>query len=181
MKRKIVIIAVVVCLDLAFIVLMRAGFRSANLSQSIEAPASDPISIARRPADPPISPLHAVSSAEVEQVPVLQATKVYRAAIKRLPRRESRTSKPVAIARSFPHRPGATVPAQQAPVFTDTVIWFQRASYVKDQREDIAVAEIKTAQNSIVPVKQKKKSFFSRALPVIKKPYDWLKSLGSSL
>ena len=78
-----------------------------------------------------------------------------------------------------PQRAVAVAP----PVFQDTIIWVKRAEVQPIYRaERAAVVEPNTAPAAQIatPIK-KKRSFFKRAAPVIRKPYDWIKALISKL
>lgn len=68
------------------------------------------------------------------------------------------------------------------PVFQNTIIWVKRAEVQPVyQAERAAVIEPKIAPAAnIAPIK-KRRSFFKKAGPVIRKPYDWIKTLISKL
>jgi len=174
MGKKIVLIAVVICLDLAFIMVMRDG-NWADLSQSVETQVIGPAlterkTAIRQPATVANQPEQPIGDDKVAMVP-----------------RPTNPKKPVlngATRKDYAPRKALTRPEQfpaydQAPeTYTDTIILYERAGYVRDD-EPVAVTA-KATKNSN-NVNQKKRSFFGRSLPVVKKPYQWIKTLITKL
>jgi hypothetical protein len=78
-----------------------------------------------------------------------------------------------------PQRAVAVAP----PIFQDTIIWVKRAEVqpiYRAERADAVEPKAAPAARIATPIK-KKRSFFKRAAPVIRKPYDWIKALISKL
>ena len=70
--------------------------------------------------------------------------------------------------------------AQVPPKFADTVIVVRRANYEVNERASLKLVEPKPVV-AMAEIKPKKKAFLSRAVNVIKKPYDLIKTLVSKL
>lgn len=165
MGKKVFLIAVVICLDLAFILMMRDD-NGADRSRSIEPPAArQPIPI----TDQPEQPISDDRVAADEDQP--RTARLSRSVSDKVPRKAYASQK-------VQNRPAE----DRAPEkFTDTIIWYERASYVHDDEPDrVAVTAAKTTRNND-NASQKKRSFFDRALPVVKKPYRWVKTLVTKL
>jgi hypothetical protein len=86
---------------------------------------------------------------------------------------------------------GSASAAVTAPVklFQDTIIWIGRTEVpVKIDREPVAVRseiptpdEVQTSVSDVEPREVKKRSFQSKALGVIRKPYDLIKAFADKL
>lgn len=165
MGKKVFLIAVVICLDLAFILIMRDD-NWADRSQSTEPPATrHPIPIAYQPEQPINDDRVAVDEDQS------RTASLRRSVSNEAPRK------------AYPLRKIQNRPAENRALekFTDTIIWYERANYVRDDEPDrVAVTTGKTTKKSD-NASQKKKSFFDRALPVVKKPYQWVKTLVTKL
>ena len=79
-----------------------------------------------------------------------------------------------------PKLPPATAVAENQPKFVDTVIVVKRANYTVNERASLKLVEPKPVA-AMAEIKPKKKAFLSRALHVIKKPYDLIKTMVSKL
>ena len=175
MRKLILGIAVVICLDLAFILAMMSDVESFELAKVVETPIVNPMSVARRLE---ASNLPAVDETAVLEVGEETENDKYRAPNATQPVRRLETARktnrirPRSFARSY----------KPAVKFEDTIIWFERRNYAQEEGFTPNVAAQSKPDKSIAdrPV-EKKKSFFSRALPVVTKPYDWLKSFASKL
>lgn len=177
-KRKMILgIAVVICLDMAFILSMMSQFQSAELAKVIESPLPLPITIARNTlaaAEPEVTEPDEVGK-EVAEVrdPDLAG-----------PRNDRRLRQ--AAQRQGPNIPRSRTATNkfEPPIFEDTVIWIERpTSYEFEARPISEAADQKPVEKPLMakPVERKKRNFFAKAFPVIKKPYDWMKMLVGKL
>lgn len=174
MRKLILGIAVVICLDLAFILAMMSDVESFELAKIVETPIVNPMSVARRLE---AGNLPTVDETAVQEVDETENGK-YRAPNATRPFRRLETARKTNKIRS------RSVANGYAPAvkFEDTIIWFERKNYTQEESFTPKVTMRSKPEKSIAdrPV-EKKKSFFSRALPVVTKPYDWLKSFASKL
>jgi hypothetical protein len=181
MGKKIVLIAVVICLDLAFIMIMRDGGKLVDLSQSIETPAVDPALTTRKPAFRQTIPVTSKPEQPMsDERAAIDESQVRPARLKRSVSDE--VSRKAYLFRKTQNRPERFPAYDRAPEkFTDTIIWYERASYGRDDGpERVAVTTTKATKDGD-NVNRKKKSLLDRALPVVKKPYQWIKSLVTKL
>ncbi len=66
--------------------------------------------------------------------------------------------------------------------FADTVIYVKRSEPFQFQQVSYVEPKVSTPEPIVeIRPEQKKKSFFSKAAPIVKKPYEWLKDLAAKL
>ncbi|MCW5956846.1 MAG: hypothetical protein KIT61_09685 [Pyrinomonadaceae bacterium] len=178
-KRKMILgIAVVICLDLAFILSMMSQFQSAELAKVIESPIPVPITIAR-------NTLAAAVPAETETDEIGTEIAETRDPERVFARTERRPKQDVHEQRSGVPSPRTATNKFEPPIFESTIIWIERpTSYEFEARPISEAADQKPVDRPLAakPMpERKKRNFFAKALPVIKKPYDWIKAFVEKL
>lgn len=171
MDIKVVAIAAIFCLDLAFIFLTRLSLQYEEFATAVVPPPTQAIAAPARPVAaheaPPDRP------ASVQPDTAVEPDNFKRVAAKR----NGQFISQVRVPRRAPRR--ATIVTATAAPFRDTVIYVRHA----DGRREVSgsPADAATRPTKPIEMKRKKPSVFKRALPVIKKPYTWLKSLVSKI
>ena len=185
MDRKVWAIVGIIAVHLSLMMFFRGTLKPEELAQSTKSSHPDVSPIEPNPYLVPTFPTS--DNAADEAAP---AEPIIARAVKKLQRIEtaSRSRKtPARNAAPGRIRNFETVQVQTAavrpPVFQDTVIYVKasevRPIYLADKK---FVAEPKAVPAArIAPIK-KKKPFLKRAVvPIIRKPYDWIKTLVSKL
>lgn len=179
-KRNVILgIVVVICLDLAFILLTMSDASSDQIARAIDYPVVAPEQIFRRPEISSPSEVVVATEESADEKNVSASAKKYSNG---LFRDSSRTAGSEVRMRQDQERVNDDPPVK----FEDTVIWYERVNYsVREQAEPIDISADCPIRRA--PLKfesepaQKKRSLITKALPVIKKPYDLLKTFGSKL
>lgn len=174
MSKKVIGIAVIAGLDLAFIVLMQAGWDTSEVAQNIQPPDRYQQSLTQKQSLPELEvPIEteAVSDSD-ESVAATVAS-------------QKRRIEPAAPVRAQKHRRTRSRSANTANAgveFTDTVIYVKRSQPFQFQQVSLVEPKITTPEpiTEIRP-ESKRKSFFSKAAPIVKKPYEWIKDLAEKL
>jgi hypothetical protein len=183
MDKKVWAIVGIIALHLALILFFRGTLKPEEMAQAGKTshPDVSPIepnpylvpTILEEPASHPTAPAGQTVAQAVKK-PDRIATVASRFKTRRnQPPLSERTFQPIQ------DRTAAVTP----PVFQDTIIWVKtsdvRPIYLADRK---AVTERTEAAPvaRIAPIK-KKRSFFKKAVPVLRKPYDWIKTLVSKL
>ena len=183
MVRKIAVIFFIICLDIAFILIIRGDFQPMRDIEvaSLEAVSSfesfDTISV-----EPPLLDEAEPDSMEIQQKDWERATRY-----SLLPQTLSQ-AQPARVrtfhAKRLRKRPNLDLYAANEPFeeFKDTIIWYKHAGDERKIERDRMIDVMPTAayQEDTIPVRRKR-SVISKALPIVKKPYDWLKELASEL
>ena len=176
MGKLVAAIAVVFCLDLAFILFIRGGGDMVEFSQAMNV-RFDPIMISRQLEIP---------EGALLRTPDRDIYDVYDEVIDRVNPGNARTAMPTrirsskkrAIARKTDGVPLRSYASEQpAETLTDTVIWIERASYVPDRAGPRVVAGLN--MTGVPTAVKKKKSFFSRVRPIVTRPYEWVRTFAS--
>lgn len=181
MRKTILGIAVVICLDLAFIFVVMQDVNQFELAKAIDSPIVNPVSITQRLETAQIIEEPELAVAPPEVVPV---------DLDREPS-ASRTYRRLDNARKVRKPQERLVAGNNPPVkFEDTIIWIPRANYAP-AGEKAAAPDASIQSKPVEPVsapptakpvmKEKKRNFFQRAYPVVKKPYDWLRMIAEKL
>lgn len=165
-------IALVVLLDVAFIWMMASETDPPEIARSIGPTSAAPI-IHPRPIHEPVAIDDSAEPIDGDRYDIDRA-------------RESRVSKRSSGNASRVAQPETAAVAATAParLFQDTIIWIGRTEVpVKiDDREELPIETERQheIQATIAEprIEKKKRSFESKAFGVIKKPYDWVKSLA---
>lgn len=174
MDKKILAIAVVFCLDLVFIFYAGGMFYSVEPEDSVHLGSLSQTSYPKEFSGAGVPDSSRDTSAVVSNDRnELLRTRNVAAPLPPVSGRSrvSRTSR-----RSSP----TDVGKQDAELFTDTIILIKR-SKIHDENAQSRPAKHYPANKTTSDNGPKKRSVFSRALPVAKKPYDWMKSLVSKL
>ena len=185
MGRVVICIVAVFLLDLAFMLFLQGGGDLVELARALRLVSADPALVSQAVHDPEVAALNDGPSKDIDSVretradsvvppgnPVRKATPTRVRSIKR--------NEVIRQVRSLPRR--SYVARELAEPFSDTVIWVHQASYVPEEQ----IERVETPRNNstrppaanFAPVKR---SFFSRARPVVKKPYDWVKAFSSKI
>ena len=185
MDRKVLAIVGIIALHLALMLLFRGTLKPEELVQAAKTPHPDALPLQPNPY--PAQKLVASEAAADGDAP--KPEQLIATAAKSEPRaktisRERASSdrasdpEPIKSFKTVPTRMIAVTP----PVWQDTVIWVKRTEIQPIYRaERTALAEPKPPPvANIAPIK-KKKSFIKKAGTVIRKPYDWIKTLVSKL
>ncbi len=124
-----------------------------------------------------VTPVREMPQAPPDFDPVEDNIVVFRSVIKARPKMATPAPALVAVKRekrtvtkNDPIRPWVTLAVQRKPARTE-----YPTSPIENRERQNAVAA------SIVTREPKKKSFFAKALPIIKKPYDWAKAFAGKL
>jgi hypothetical protein len=170
MDRRVVVIAFVICLDLAFILLMRGSGETVDALKPIPPPTVEPVNI-------PLETEVAETTNDVSPRTIAARKNRDLARIARRP--ETVHNFPTARRAASRARRTPAVPAAE---FKDTIIWIQPAAYVRaEQPSRRPVTSSSREKPHSVLYAKKKRSIFSRTVPVVKKPYQWLKALALKL
>ena len=183
MVRKIAIILFIICLDIAFILVVRGDFQPMRLAEvaNLEAITSfgelDQISVAPPRLDEidlGAYETETVNPAGASDPRPLRREFTLTAHVKAKPSRSKRPAQKPAFALYASN--------ERFEGFTDTVIWYDKPGGDKraDTDRTMTVVPTATSEVDLLPVKRKR-SIFSKAVPIMKKPYDWLKELASEL
>ena len=184
MDRKVLAIVGIIALHLALMLVFRGTLKPEELAQST------------RSSNPDVSPIepnpYRVPSVPVVTQPLpddqMHAAQVVAKVVKKPHRGENLSRKHISLARipdrditSFKTMPSRTV-AVTPPVWQGTIILLKRNEVQPlYQAQRAAAIEPKAAPTArITPIK-KKKPFLKKAVTVIRKPYDWIKTLVSKL
>lgn len=181
MNKKILAIAVVFCLDLAFIVMIGGMFQQAEPMEVAVSHRSLPSGISENAKYPKAAPDTDASEDAAVDDPALTfqgiaRSNTVRAAASNPLRSETRQNRGIR-----PKRPAFDYDEryQSAEPLRDTIILVKRNRVANgDQKDPRAVRD---PNEKAAERPEKKRSIFSRAVPVVKKPYDWMKSLVSRL
>jgi hypothetical protein len=180
MNRNVWAIVAIVCLDLAILWFIRGSIQPEELVEAVRP--EEPYSIQSSPTSLLPKKLEIV---EGEIQPVLaydSPTQTPRVKMTRnlssKPARETFTARRTETIRF--RKPRNNTYSAGAPVFTDTIIWVKRPAVSRDYYNERLVVSDVTAKQPLER-RSKKKTILSRAVPVIKKPYQWLKTLVSKI
>lgn len=184
MRKLILGMAVVICLDLAFIFSVMVEMDNSEIARIVQTPpapiiSSPPAVATSEPETQATTDTLADSDANPlspEQGPAVSRAKQER----KRGLRNAGASDEMVAASTKPK----IAPYQPAVKFEDTIIWIEKANYIPEVRAEKAPPPPpeRAKEAAVRPVeKKKKKNIFSRALPVITKPYDWVKALVSKL
>ena len=181
MGKLVLVIAVVFCLDLAFILFIRNGGDLVELAQAINVRSVDTVLISQEMELPEgtarKNPNEDIYDVQVPKADSISSEVNFRRAIPR--RIQANKSVQIRKARNQPLRSYAL--KEPAEPFTDTVILIARANYTSyghSERVQNPSSKItKTHVTNFTPIKR---SFFSRARPVVRKPYDWLRAIATN-
>ena len=182
MGKLVLGIVVVFCLNLAFLLFMRGGGDLVELAQAINVRSVDPVLISQEMEVPEIAaqyiPSKDIYDSQVPKTDSISLENTFRAEIPRRIQANKRVQ--ARKVRSQPLR--SYTLNEPAESFTDTVIWLERASYLSESQTDrLDDPQPRSAAPPVTYFEPTKRSFFSRARPVVKKPYDWLKAFGTKL
>ena len=183
MGKKVVVIAFVVCLDLAFVILMRAALHFDAYSQMTEPDAEPPVLIARRPEIP--------QQAAPEEIPLtepVQSPEIVRSS-RRIPVKMSksvgtRTNWSSDRSRQTDDPPLRTYSKKEsAEKLTNTIIWIEKPNFGRNVQAHVQAPpkELDPAaptNYTAAKIVKKKRSAISRVVHIIRKPYDWLKAVA---
>lgn len=189
MDKKVWAIVGVIVLHLALMLFFRGTLKPEELAQTTNREHPDAAPIQPNPFSVPnvsVTTAFQADGAVKQPTPLIarEASKQSRAEVlsrkQTIPIRTSIPDRPV-DSKTVPNRAVAVAP----PVWQDTVIWIRRTEVqpIYQQPERAVVIEPKVspaAAADVSPVK-KKRSFFKKVVPVIRKPYDWIKTLVSKL
>ena len=180
MGKLVLGIVVVFCLSLAFILFIRGGGDLVELAQAINLRSVDPVLIFQGLEIPEAQNTQSedIYAAHAPKTDSISLENTFRTEIPR----QIQVNKRVQIrrVRSQPLRSYAL--KGPAEPFTDTVIWIERASYLSESQIDrLDDLQPKPAAPPVTDFEPTKRSFFSRARHVVKKPSDWLKAFGTKL
>lgn len=183
MVRKIAIILFIICLDIAFILIVRGDFQPMRLAEvanleaitsfgdldqsAVEPPRLDDIDL--KVYDNEHSNYNDASDSRALPVEITLTEPV-----KAKPRRPKRSVR----------KPAFALYASNEPFegFTDTVIWYDKPGGDRRAGSDRTMAVVPTVASDVdlLPAKRKR-SIFSKAVPIMRKPYDWLREFASEL
>jgi hypothetical protein len=178
MSKKVIGIAVIAGLDLAFIVLMQAGWDPSEVSQTIEPPNRYQQSLTQKQSLPEL-----VAPVETEAVSDSDEPVAVTAATSRRANETSAIAQNVIVKKKHRRGRGKTRDAvESTPKFRDTVIYVKRSEPFQFQQVSYVEPKITTPEpiDEIRP-ESKRKSFLSKAAPIVKKPYEWIKDLAAKL
>ena len=182
MGKKVVVIAFVVCLDLAFVFIMRGDFQSEALSQMAESTTEPPVLIARRSEIPQPTVSEEIPETRFRQSPeILLRPRATAIKISKSIESRNRTNRKFDDVKNL-HRPATrTFTVKQSPEnFSDTVIWIEKPTFAQNVRADVHSPQ-KAIDAPKAKIVRKKRSSFARVFPILRKPYDWLKALAIRL
>ena len=173
-------IFLVVLLDVAFVWMMAIDPDSTEIAQATGPTAAIPV-IHELPTSEPVAIDDSTEPIVDERFAIREAR------VSRPVRRESNSAD--RVAQPEVDTVAATAPAK---LFQDTIIWIGRTEVpVKIESRDAApvIAESRPAAmsarilepRSTAKAEGKKRSFGSKALGVIRKPYDWMKTVAEKL
>jgi hypothetical protein len=183
MVRKIAIILFIICLDIAFILIVRGDFQPMRLAEvaNLEAITSfgdlDQSAVAPPRLDEidlGVYETRPINSAHASDPRPLRREFTLTAHVKAKPSRSKRPARKPAFASYTSNEPFAG--------FTDTVIWYDKPGGDRRAGSDRTMAVVPTVAIDVdlLPAKRKR-SIFSKAVPIMRKPYDWLRELASEL
>lgn len=172
MSKKVIGIAVIAGLDLAFIVLMQAGWDTSEVAQNIQPPNRYQQSLTQKQSLPELEvPVQAETLSDSDEPAVVTAS---------VPRHRFESTVPAKKHR----RPKARSPqaASKGVEFSDTVIYVKRSEPFQFQQVSLVEPKTTTPEpiTEIRP-ESKRKSILSKAAPIVKKPYEWIKDLAAKL
>jgi len=172
MSKKVIGIAVIAGLDLAFIILMQGRWDFSEVSQHIEPTDRYERYLTQRQSMPELE-----INDQAEE-PERLATPSSTARIERP--RSVRNATHIPKKRTKRSRPSGE-PAATAK-FTDTIIYVKRSEPFEFQQVSLIEPQLPASEPVLeIQPEPKKKSFFARAAPIIKKPYEWVKDLAEKL
>jgi len=178
MSKKVIGIAVIAGLDLAFIVLMQAGWDPTEVSQTITPPDRYQQSLTQKQSLPELNAPAEPAAISDSDEPAPETTSAARL-------RNERSATVQNVVNTQKHkrarnRSGKSI--KSTPIFTDTVIYVKRSEPFQFQQVSYAEPKV-SAPEPIAEIRPepKKKSFLSKAAPIVKKPYEWLKDLAAKL
>ena len=178
MGKLVVAIAVVFCLDLAFILFLQGGGDLVDLSRAMNVPF-DPIVISQELEIPEAASLKTPDK-DIYDVHDPIIDRVYQGNLRTAAPSRIQSSRKREIARKIVTSPlRSYVSEVPAETFTDTVIWIERTSFVSDRQDE----RVRAGQDrgEVPTAAKKKRSFFSRVRPLVTKPYDWARTFASKL
>jgi len=182
MGKVVLGIVAVFVLDLAFILFIKGGGDVVELSRAIRLASVDPTYISQEVQGPEIA-LSSGPDEDIYAFPVPETHTITPAVNRdRSSVTHIRSDKKTDVRRTIRNPRLSPYTAKTGEPFTDTVIVIERASYVPqnqiDRAENPPIKAIQAASPNFAPVKR---SFFSRAGLIVRKPYDWTKTLASKL
>ena len=180
MGKLVLGIVVVFCLSLAFILFIRGGGDLVELAQAIDVRSADPVLVSQELDIPELAAQNNTPDEDIYDVQIPQAVSFEHTLRRAIPTQSIKRVEIAKKVRSEPLDPYAL--NEPAEPFTDTVIWIERASFVADSQNDrVEKPLIKTHETPAANFAPSKRSFFSRARPVVRKPYDWIKAFATKL
>jgi hypothetical protein len=177
MDKKVWAIAGVFCLQLGATWFFGGGLQSEEVAESVPPSQTYTAHILRniysRRAPEVVEPTETQGPETVAEAAVPQTVRA---------RRLVKATRPKPIQASYikPKPLPVFTAAQEPPRFTDTVIVVKRANYAVNERASLKLVEPKPVV-AMAEIKPNKKAFLSRAVKVIKKPYDLIKAMVSKL
>jgi hypothetical protein len=188
MGKKVVVITFVILLELAFVIIMRGDFQSEALSQVSEPGAQPPVLIARRSETPPqINSDEVAAKISYENPEELERSRLAPVRTLRSIGNRNRTKRKPDLAGKIHSPTFRTFTKKESPVkLSDTIIWIEKPTLAQNVQADVhsprkAVDPRKATNYSAAKIVKKKRSGFSRIVPIVRKPYDWLKALAVRL
>lgn len=176
MRKLVLGIALVICLDVAFILMMANETEVSEMARAVIPNPAVPVNRQIKSLEPVV--IHD-NEEFVDPDPVRSARSV-----RYEPRSKSRSV--VARRRTSSTRDVPDIPLNTKRLFPDKIIYIGQYEAAEDLEPAIDVSPVKApleakSENSEITPTIKKRSFESRAFGVIKKPYKWIKSLASKL
>ena len=185
MDKKVWAIIGIITLHLALMLFFRGTLKPEELAQATKISNPDAAPIQPNPylfpKSPAVEPIEQNNEGQTEQIIGGAERKPQQEAI--VSRKQTPPTRSSEIVQtSFKTIPNRTV-AVTPPVWQDTIIWIKKTEIqqVYQPVQAITVAEPKAAPAADVAPIKKKKSFMKKVVPVLRKPYDWIKTLVSKL
>ena len=180
MTRKIIVILFVVCLDIAFILMIRGDFQPMLTSDVAK------LEIGNAVGPPHLTSVEPIILQEEALPAVMQEPLDFESAgaasnkVKKPSSGNAEAEFSRSISKRRTKKPAFGTYAANEPFegFTDTIIRYRNASYEKKPRTDQSPAPVVDCDPQISPAKRKR-PIIKKAVPILKKPYDWLKDLVS--
>ena len=175
MDKKVWAILGIVCLQLAAVWFLKGSLLPEELTEASKPAQSYAAKILRNVHSPKPPQITASNQPDIVTVPTLNTFRPHAA--------HSQVTNTRRTVRTGARRAKTLPPSSYAvnqPKFTDTIIYVKRTEYQPYER--LKRTEVsKPIKTPVADIKPKKKTIWSRALPVVKKPYQWMKTLVSKL